>query len=69
MPFEAVCTFYGNDFDRDQLRAQLLTFGTHFSPAQTKRGSIDIFGIRDYFRSRSLGQVVLCHRLLISSSA
>ena len=54
---EAVCSFYGDNFDRAQLRTQLLTFGTHFSPAQPKRGNIDIFGIRDYFRSLSPGQV------------
>lgn len=34
-------------------------FGTHFSPDQTKRGHIDIFGIRDYFRSLSPGRVAL----------
>ena len=56
----AVCTFYGNDFDKILLRSQLQTFGIHFHDALKEPAQqITIFDIKRYFLSLSPGQASL----------
>ena len=59
-----VCDFYQDDFVKDNLQAELKTFGVHFHqnwerPVGGIVGSLTIFDVRDHFLSFSCGQALL----------
>ena len=57
---DAVCGFYGNDFDKGLLCSQLQTFGIHFHDQMKEpTQQITIFDIKNYFLSLSPGQASL----------
>ena len=53
---ERVCAFYGDDFDKEKLRGQLVTFSLHFQKNTEKLEKVTIFDLRRYFSSLSSGQ-------------
>ena len=49
---EFICKFYGNDLDKENLKAQLITFGIEFQRTQGNQSTPpDIFDIKKYFHS------------------
>ena len=61
---QTVCDFYQDDFVKDNLQAELKTFGVHFHqnwerPVGGIVGSLTIFDVRDHFLSFSCGQALL----------
>ena len=64
--FQAVCSFYKDDFHPDDLRSQLATFGVNFRSTFKKDCSIQpcIFDIKNYFLSLSKAQSQLIHQVL-----
>lgn len=63
--FQTVCSFYKDDFQPDDLRSQLTTFGVNVR-STLKDCSIQpsIFDIKNYFLSLSKGQCQLIHQVL-----
>ena len=63
--FQAVCSFYKDDFQPDDLRSQLTTFGVNFR-STFKDCSIQpsLFDIKKYFLSLSKGQCQLINQVL-----
>ena len=56
MPFQAVCDFYPDDFNRDLLEAHLLTFGVKFqcnTTSSVESAKPTIFDMRDHFKALS----------------
>ena len=53
---ERVCAFYGDDFDKEELRGQLVTFSLHIQKNTEKLEKVTIFDLRRYFSSLSSGQ-------------
>ena len=64
--FQAVCLFYKDDFQPDDLRSRLATFGVNFRSTFKKDCSIQpcIFDIKNYFLSLSKAQSQLIHQVL-----
>ena len=61
---QTVCDFYQDDFVKDNLLAELKTFGVHFHqnwecPVGSDVGSLTIFDVKDHFLSFSCGQMLL----------
>ena len=58
--FQFLCSFYGDDFQQELLRAQLLTLGIDFQHAYKEayntQAQVTSFDVRDCFRSLSVGQ-------------
>ena len=64
--FQFVCSFYKDDFQPELLRAQLLTLGVDFERAYkeahgVQRSTTEIFDVREYFQSMSIGHRDLLH--------
>ena len=57
----AVCAFFKDDLDKDQLQAQLLTLGIHFSYSSTP--DLSIIDVKKVFLSLSNGQRVLLNQV------
>ncbi len=51
--FQVVTDFYKNDFNKDVLRAQLITFGVDFNPKLQADQEVTIFDIKDHFTTLS----------------
>ncbi len=51
--FQVVTDFYKNDFNKDALRAQLITFGVDFNPKLRADQEVTIFDIKDHFTTLS----------------
>ena len=69
--FKIVCEFYKDDFNQDDLKAQLVTFGIEFQVSAVNTKEITIFDIRDHFKAYSkaqkdlLGEVVKVLQLIM----
>ena len=53
---DVVCSFYRDDFDKELLRTQLQTLGTHFIMMEQPSTQTSIFDLKRYFLSLSPGQ-------------
>ncbi len=51
--FQVVTDFYKNDFNKDVLRAQFITFGVDFNPKLQADQEVTIFDIKDHFTTLS----------------
>ena len=62
---QTVCNIYQDDFVKDNLQAELKTFGAHFHqnwkrPFGGDIGSLTIFDVKDHFLS--LTKYYFCHK-------
>ena len=65
-PFQTVCDFYKDDFNRDLLEAQLITVGVNLQCDTTSSGKPikpTIFDIRDHFKVLSEAQRTLLNQV------